>query len=184
MSYKTELGAKKAAEQAQAIMGPEWKIRVHQNLGWHASLQLDRFASISIYNYPRNKNKFTYSCLISDGTHIGSGNGCWSTRGNGPFYCPMAAFKNEYDSFNKYWDSFHERCLKGDAIMAAAIKDVPPPKPIKKTITIEVVNVTDENFELAVEEAARQIKQGLTEGSDKFEQEGTGYDFTVRFSDV
>ena len=65
-----------------------------------------------------------------------------------------------------------------------AIKDTPPPKPIKKTITIEVTNVTEEDFDFSVKEATRQIREGLTEGSSQNFKEGIGYNFSVRFSDV
>jgi len=58
MSYKTETLAKSAAEKVKAILHfGNWKVIVHENLGWHCSLRWE-FFSLSIEPEGERGNRF------------------------------------------------------------------------------------------------------------------------------
>lgn len=67
--------AKKLQARLNKSTGSKWKIRVHENLGWHFNVYA---ATISVRQYGPKK----YSCLVSDGEYEDIGEGIWSINNN------------------------------------------------------------------------------------------------------
>jgi len=87
-SSDTKAGATKKAKALLALMKTKgWKIRVHENIGWHYSL-LNGGLSVRSSVY---EGKTTYSCML--GTTPGSGEGIWTDMGAGNSAGPNEAVK-------------------------------------------------------------------------------------------
>ncbi len=63
--------AKKLQARLNKSTGGKWKIRVHDNLGWHFNVYT---ATISVSQYGAKE----YSCLIGNGKYQFAGEGIWS----------------------------------------------------------------------------------------------------------
>lgn len=76
--------AKKLQARLNKSTGGKWKIKVHENLGWHFNVSA---ATISVSQYSANQ----YSCLIGDGEYEGAGEGTWTIENtsNTPEECIM-----------------------------------------------------------------------------------------------
>jgi hypothetical protein len=70
MTYSSKAAAQKRAEQLRKQMqGKGWKIRVHENMGWHFNLRL---GPVQLHEESMNGKKW-YFCLI--GTDLVSSGG-------------------------------------------------------------------------------------------------------------
>ena len=100
-SSKTKAEARQKATAFLAKMKTKgWKIRVHENMGWHYSL-LNGGLSI---HADKHKGKYTYHCML--GTDPGSGDAIWTARGEGYYPDPNKAVKFAVEYARKVIDGY------------------------------------------------------------------------------
>lgn len=63
--------ANKLKNRLDIKTGGKWKIRVHENAGWHFNVYC---GTVSVTQYEPKR----YTCLISDGEYAGTGCGIWT----------------------------------------------------------------------------------------------------------
>jgi hypothetical protein len=82
---------------------PTAKLRVHENLGWFATVATDHI-SVGFGFMADWREKTRYNCLISDTVRAGSGRGDWTTHDNPYPFCPIKTVLYEVEQVNKHCD--------------------------------------------------------------------------------
>jgi hypothetical protein len=101
------LTKKEAEKKGRALLklmkGKGWKLRVHENLGWHYNVWNGPAAV-----YPSGANNGKFFCLLSNRDCGGTGAGvaAWTTKGS--YKDPNRAVEKEVESAQEYADEINE----------------------------------------------------------------------------